>query len=64
MQLRNIIEFLVIALLVLVGIIIYLYAGKRIKDAESDLTLRHRRDFNETIEDVPSIDEEYKGSGK
>ena len=64
MQLRNIIEFLVIALLVLVGVIIYLYASKRIKDAESDLTLRHRRDFNETIEDVPSIDEEYKDSGK
>lgn len=64
MQLRNIIEFSVIAFFVIVGIIIYIYIGKKINDVESDLTVRHRQDFNEQIEDVPSIDEEYKGIEK
>ena len=64
MHLRNIIEFSVITFFVIVGIIIYIYIGKRINDVESDLTVRHRQDFNEQIEDVPSIDEEYKGIEK
>ena len=64
MHLRNIIEFLVIAFFLIVGIIIYMYIGKKINDVESDLTVRHKRDFNEKVEDVPSIDEEYKGIEK
>ena len=64
MQLRNIIEFLVIAFFLIVGIIIYMYIGKKINDVESDLTVRHKRDFNEKVEDVPSIDEEYKSVKK
>ena len=64
MHLRNIIEFSVIAFFVIVGIIIYIYIRKKINDVESDLTVRHRQDFNEQIEDVPSIDEEYKGIEK
>ena len=64
MHLRNIIEFSVIAFFVIVGIIIYIYIGKKINDVESDLTVRHRQDFYEQIEDVPSIDEEYKGIEK
>ena len=64
MHLRNIIEFSVITFFVIVGIIIYIYIGKKINDVESDLTVRHRQDFNEQIEDVPSIDEEYKGIEK
>lgn len=64
MHLRNIIEFLVIAFFLIVGIIIYMYIGKKINDIESDLTVRHKRDFNEKVEDVPSIDEEYKSVKK
>lgn len=64
MHLRNIIEFLVIAFFLIVGIIIYMYIGKKINDVESDLTVRHKRDFNEKVEDVPSIDEEYKSIKK
>ena len=64
MHLRNIIEFSVIAFFVIVGIIIYIYIGKKINDVESDLTVRHKRDFNEKVEDVPSIDEEYKSVKK
>ncbi|RKW38721.1 MAG: hypothetical protein D8H95_40260 [Lachnospiraceae bacterium] len=64
MHLRNIIEFLVIAFFLIVGIIIYMYIGKKINDVESDLTVRHKRDFNEKVEDVPSIDEEYKSVKK
>ena len=64
MHLRNIIEFLVIAFFLIVGIIIYAYIGKKINDVESDLTVRHKRDFNEKVEDVPSIDEEYKSVKK
>ena len=63
MHLRNIIEFLVIAFFLIVGIIIYMYIGKKINDVESDLTVRHKRDFNEKVEDVPSIDE-YKSVKK
>lgn len=64
MHLRNIIEFLVIAFFLILGIIIYIYIGKKINDVESDLTVRHKRDFNEKVEDVPSIDEEYKSVKK
>ena len=64
MHLRNIIEFSVIAFFLIVGIIIYIYIGKKINDVESDLTVRHKRDFNEKVEDVPSIDEEYKSVKK
>lgn len=64
MHLRNIIEFLVIAFFLIVGIIIYMYIRKKINDVESDLTVRHKRDFNEKVEDVPSIDEEYKSVKK
>lgn len=64
MHLRNIIEFLVIAFFLIVGIIIYMYIGKKINDVESDLTVRHKQDFNEKVEDVPSIDEEYKSVKK
>ena len=64
MHLRTIIEFLVIAFFLIVGIIIYMYIGKKINDVESDLTVRHKRDFNEKVEDVPSIDEEYKSVKK
>ena len=64
MHLRNIIEFLVIAFFLIVGIIIYMYIGKKINDVESDLTVRHKRDFNEKVEDVPSIYEEYKSVKK
>ena len=64
MHLRNIIEFLVIAFFLIVGIIIYIYIVKKINDVESYLTVRHKRDFNEKVEDVPSIDEEYKSVKK
>ena len=64
MHLRNIIEFSVITFFLIVGIIIYMYIGKKINDVESDLTVRHKRDFNEKVEDVPSIDEEYKSVKK
>jgi hypothetical protein len=41
-----------------------MYIGKKLNDVESDLTIRHKQDFNEQIEDVPGIDEEYKGFNK
>ena len=41
-----------------------MYIGKKINDVESDLTVRHKRDFNEKVEDVPSIDEEYNSVKK
>ena len=64
MHIRNIIEFSIIAFFFIAGIIVYMYIGKKLNDVESDLTVRHKRDFNEKVEDVPSIDEEYKSVKK
>mgnify|MGYP000008962259 FL=1 len=64
MHIRNIIEFSIIAFFFIAGIIVYMYIGKKLNDVESDLTIRHKQDFNEQIEDVPGIDEEYKGFNK
>ncbi len=64
MHIRNIIEFSIIAFFFIAGIIVYMYIGKKLNDVESDLTIRHKQDFNEQIEDVPDIDEEYKGFSK
>ena len=64
MHIRNIIEFSIIAFFFIAGIIVYMYIGKKLNDVESDLTIRHKQDFNEQIADVPGIDEEYKGFNK
>ena len=64
MHIRNIIEFSIIAFFFIAGIIVYMYIGKKLNDVESDLTIRHKQDFNEQIEDVTGIDEEYKGFSK
>ena len=51
MLIRNIVEIALIVILVIVGIIIYLYLKRRIDDAESDLVIRKKKEIKEDIED-------------
>lgn len=60
MLIRNIVELLLVATFAIIGIVIYIYGNKKLKDVESDLHIRCKQDLPEnTIEDVASIQEEY-----
>lgn len=51
MNARNIICGVILLICVLKGIAIYIYSNSKIKDVESDITILHRKDINEKVED-------------
>mgnify|MGYP000897385707 CR=1 FL=1 len=49
--LRNVIEIALIAIMLIVGIVAYLYLKRRIDDVESELEIRKKKEIKENIED-------------
>lgn len=51
MPLRIWIEFLVLCICIIVALIIYFYAKGKIDAAQSDMTIRQKKDIKEKLED-------------
>jgi hypothetical protein len=51
MLLRNILEIALVGILLLLGLVIYLYTSRRVRDVESDMSIRKKKDIHGKLED-------------
>ena len=51
MPLRNKLEIIIVVIFLLSGLVIYLYASHKVKDVESDLSIRKKEDILGKLED-------------